>query len=147
MGEVEAMGNAANVIASGTEGETSRTRLRSAEIQEAPPSERKAPGLARATLLQLTGPDAGRVFALDAESSILGRDPTADLQIAHSTVSRHHARVWRAEDGRYFVEDLGSANGTAISARCIARSELKPNDRLQLGPHIELRFVLDADEP
>jgi pSer/pThr/pTyr-binding forkhead associated (FHA) protein len=98
---------------------------------------------AQALLLVLTGPDAGCSFELGAET-ILGRDPTADAQVKHSTVSRHHARVWREEDGRYFVEDLGSANGTAISGRCIERSELKPHDRLQLGPHIELRFLVEG---
>jgi pSer/pThr/pTyr-binding forkhead associated (FHA) protein len=141
------MANAATVIAYDTPSESSGTRatLRSPGIQEAPPTER-TPDLAKATLVQTTGPDAGRVFELAAESSILGRDPTADLQVVHKSVSRHHARVWRADDGRYFVEDLGSANGTAIGARCVAYSELKSDDRLQLGPHIELQFVIEDEE-
>jgi pSer/pThr/pTyr-binding forkhead associated (FHA) protein len=108
-----------------------------------PQGEQTAPRPARATLRVLSGPDEGRCFVLDADSYVLGRDGSADLQIAHSTVSRQHARVWREEDGRYFVEDLGSANGTAVGSRCVARSELRPRDRLQLGPHIQLRFELE----
>src|SRR5262249_11883492 len=101
---------------------------------------------ARATLLVLTGPDAGCAFVLEAESSILGRDASADVQIDHTTVSRYHPRVWR-EDGHFFVEDLGSTNGTAVGSRCVERAELHPNDRLQLGPHIQLRFEVTDEEP
>jgi diguanylate cyclase (GGDEF)-like protein len=96
----------------------------------------------RASLTLLTGVDAGRSFALEAASNVLGRDPFADVRIDHPTVSRQHARLWRTRDGRYFVEDLGSANGTVVSSRRIEQCELRPSDRIHLGPHILLRFEL-----
>src|SRR5262249_54804845 len=69
-------------------------------------TERAGPEPARAVLVLLTGADAGRTFALEHESAVLGRDEQADVQVEHSTVSRQHARVFRGEDGRYYVEDL-----------------------------------------
>jgi pSer/pThr/pTyr-binding forkhead associated (FHA) protein len=123
-----------------------RPTLKSAGLDSDPPTERTALSHARATLLVLTGKETGRIIAIDDDSVVLGRDGSADIQIEHSTVSRRHARLWR-EDGRYFVEDLGSANGTAVGSRCIDRCELKPSDLLQLGPHLRLLFDVTAERP
>ena len=54
-------------------------------------------------------------------------------------VSRRHAQVTRDKDD-YFVEDLGSGNGTYLNGKRVnERTQLKANDRLKLGP-ILLRF-------
>src|SRR4029077_7351220 len=51
-------------------------------------------------------------------------------------------------DGKYFVEDLGSTNGTFLGSQRVEISEVRPNDRIQLGPHVVLRFAItdDAEE-
>ena len=74
----------------------------------------------------------------------LGRDPanlvTLDAdQFPH--VSSCHARV-TLEDGRLFVEDLGSKNGTLVNGTEVKRSALKAGDVLQLGRKVGPRFIL-----
>jgi pSer/pThr/pTyr-binding forkhead associated (FHA) protein len=58
----------------------------------------------------------------------------ADSQIAlkDSTVSGQHASV-RYEDGKFFLTDLDSSNGTYLNDRKIVREELKDNDMIRFG--------------
>lgn len=50
-----------------------------------------------------------------------------------STVSQLHARIFR-KDGRLYVEDLGSTNGTFVNGRKVAKPvEMRGRDRLQVG--------------
>ncbi len=100
----------------------------------------------RATLVLVAGPSPGQVYSL-GEQAILGRDPLVEIQLDDSAVSRRHAFI-SVEDGRYVVEDLGSANGTYVSGQRIQRRELVSGDRIQLGPRIVLRFALldEAEE-
>ncbi len=52
----------------------------------------------------------------------LGRDPTNDIQIPLTTVSRNHARIF-FEHGSFFLEDLGSTHGTMHNGRRLDRGE------------------------
>lgn len=64
----------------------------------------------------------------------VGRVPASDVQIAHSSVSKQHARLlWRGEE--LMVEDLGSTNGTWVN-----RVKLSPNDPHRARPDDTLRF-------
>lgn len=76
---------------------------------------------------------AGRSFTVSGELSI-GRSGAADISLpADSYVSSDHARVYRS-DGRLWVEDRGSTNGTTVNSRRIAAATpLQPGDRLQVG--------------
>jgi diguanylate cyclase (GGDEF)-like protein len=102
----------------------------------------------RATLTIISGINAGQVFAIDGTEHVLGRGTEADLWLEDGGVSRRHARIKCRSDGRYFVEDLESTNGTFIGTQRIETCELRPNDRIQLGPHVILRFSFtdDAEE-
>jgi two-component system, cell cycle response regulator len=102
----------------------------------------------RATLTIISGINAGQVFALDGTEHVIGRGTEADLWLEDGGVSRRHAKVSCRSDGRYFVEDLGSTNGTFLGSQRVTVCEVKPNDRLQLGPHVILRFAItdDAEE-
>ena len=64
-------------------------------------------------LVVLNGPDDGSVYRLTGSGSILGRDEAVDVRLSHESVSRRHARV-TIEDGRVFIEDLESTNGTFV---------------------------------
>ncbi len=105
-------------------------------------------GKDRATLTILSGINAGQVFALDGTEHVVGRGTEADLWVEDAGVSRRHARITCRSDGRYFVEDLGSTNGTFLSNQRIDVVEIRPGDRIQLGPHVILRFAItdDAEE-
>ncbi len=64
-------------------------------------------------LLLLSGPAAGLRREVTSEV-ILGRSPSCDIPLEDSKVSRRHARI-TLTDGAYFLEDLGSTNGTFIN--------------------------------
>jgi|GEM_PF-2634766 len=68
---------------------------------------------------------------------ILGRQRDADLVIIHKSVSRHHCQIFERE-GRLFVRDNQSSNGTFINDRQVGEAMLNPGDRLTVGP---LTFV------
>jgi phosphoserine phosphatase RsbU/P len=78
-------------------------------------------------------------YALDGETTVLGRAPECQIQLDSNMVSRRHAQVTR-EGNAYYVEDLGSGNGTFLNGkRLTGRTPLKAEDRIKLGP-ILLRF-------
>jgi diguanylate cyclase (GGDEF)-like protein len=99
----------------------------------------------RATLTVLSGINAGQVFALDGTEHVIGRGTEADVWVEDGGVSRRHALVSCRSDGRYFVEDLGSTNGTFVGGQRLKTSEIRPGDRIQLGPHVVLRFAITDD--
>lgn len=70
------------------------------------------PVLARLTLQ--SGPLAGRSYRFHQDVTKIGRTNGCDLVISGRTVSRHHARLWFAE-GRWFLADLNSVNGTTVN--------------------------------
>lgn len=102
----------------------------------------------RATLTVLSGINAGQVFALDGTDHVIGRGTEADVWVEDGGVSRRHARITCRSDGRYFVEDLGSTNGTFLGPQRVDLVEIRPGDRVQLGPSVVLRFAItdDAEE-
>lgn len=80
------------------------------------------------------GPYAGQSFALSHASQTLGRGTDRDLPFPVDTsVSRAHARIFY-QNGRHFVADDGSSNGTFVNGlRLDAPRALRPGDLLQLG--------------
>ena len=82
-------------------------------------------------------------YGLDGEITVLGRAPECQIQLDSNMVSRRHAQVVR-EGNVFYVEDLGSGNGTYLNGKRIAgRTPLRADDRLKLGP-ILLRFETGA---
>ena len=82
----------------------------------------------------------GQAFPLDEEISI-GRAPGCAVALPTDTfVSQVHARVFRRGD-EYWVEDLGSTNGTLVNGRKLTGpAPLRKGDRLQVGRTVlELR--------
>jgi diguanylate cyclase (GGDEF)-like protein len=104
-----------------------------------------APGQDRATLTVLAGINAGQVYALDGTDHVIGRGTEADVWVEDGGVSRRHARITCRTDGRYFIEDLGSTNGTFVDSQRITVCEIRPGDRIQVGPQITLRFQISDD--
>jgi FHA domain len=82
----------------------------------------------------------GQAFPLAEEISI-GRAPGCAVALPTDTfVSQVHARVFRRGD-EYWVEDLGSTNGTLVNGRKLTGpAPLRKGDRLQVGRTVlELR--------
>jgi diguanylate cyclase (GGDEF)-like protein len=99
-------------------------------------------GKARGMLTVLTGLCAGRVVVVDQEPVTIGRAADADLAVDETGVSRRHARISLAPAGGFYVEDLGSRNGTFVGGGRVGVALLKEGDLLQLGPHLRMRFAL-----
>jgi sigma-B regulation protein RsbU (phosphoserine phosphatase) len=89
-----------------------------------------------AYLVTLKGPDTGRQFLLEQDVMVLGRQTDSGICLESQAVSRHHARILRV-DSNFFVEDMGSSNGTYINgSRIRERVPLTEKDTLQIGPYI-----------
>jgi FHA domain len=97
---------------------------------------------AHARLVIERGRSAGKQFPLSDDESQIGRwdadggifpDVDLDADDPEAKVSRRHARIMRRND-KYFIEDLGSTNGTFINRG----RRLLPGDRqpLQDGDEI-----------
>ena len=69
----------------------------------------------------------------------LGRHPENTLEIPDRSVSKFHAQIQRNPDGRYFLQDLGSRNGTYVGTRRIERHEMLDGEELVLGT-VRFRF-------
>lgn len=94
----------------------------------------------RPTLMAMAGSNAGNIFRVDKPSMSIGRANTSDIILTDQGVSRLHCVVTRAGDGRYFVEDRGSRNGTIVNGGVVTRAELAAGDRIQLGSEAVLQF-------
>jgi pSer/pThr/pTyr-binding forkhead associated (FHA) protein len=96
-------------------------------------------------LIVLDGPDAGRSFALTAQS-VIGRDPTAAVHLTDEEVSRRHAIVSVGE-GQATIEDLGSVNGTHTNAgRVEGEAPINVGDRIRVGQTTLLLRELEGSE-
>ena len=85
-----------------------------------------------ALLIMQRGPSAGARFLLDAERTVAGRSPNADIFLDDVTVSRKHAEFVREADG-FVVRDIGSLNGTYVNRERIEQATLRSGDEVQIG--------------
>jgi len=75
----------------------------------------------------------------------IGRE--GSLKLVSATVSRSHARVWTA-DGRVFIEDAGSANGTLVNGKPLTgQLPLVDGDRVGFGDVQVVFHVGAGSEP
>jgi serine phosphatase RsbU (regulator of sigma subunit)/pSer/pThr/pTyr-binding forkhead associated (FHA) protein len=87
-----------------------------------------------ASLQVVKGHNEGTVIPLEGERDIfiLGRNPDCFLHIPVTSVSREHAQIVRSQ-GKFYVEDRQSRNGTFVNNQQIAgRTLLKHNDKIRI---------------
>jgi pSer/pThr/pTyr-binding forkhead associated (FHA) protein len=84
--------------------------------------------------LRVVAPPEAKGHAFDlADELTVGRAPGCGVALNDTTVSQLHARLFRQE-GRLWVEDLGSTNGTFVNRRKVSSPvALRKGDRLQVG--------------
>ena len=87
-----------------------------------------------ALVVRSGGGRAGEHFLLRTEAITVGRSPDCDIFLDDVTVSRRHALLKR-DDGRFFIEDQGSLNGTFLNRRRIETAALEDGDELQIGKY------------
>ncbi|HEY9786498.1 MAG TPA: FHA domain-containing protein [Candidatus Obscuribacterales bacterium] len=73
----------------------------------------------------------------------IGRDPSNQVVIPDDTfTSRHHAWI-TFEEGDFWLEDLGSTNGTLLNGHpVVKRQVLSAGDKIRVG-HTELTFEIE----
>ncbi|MBV9712054.1 MAG: FHA domain-containing protein, partial [Ktedonobacteraceae bacterium] len=86
-----------------------------------------------ARLLMQTGAMEGRAFRFHQNITTIGRLAENDFVIIGPTVSRRHAQLV-FYDGRWYIEDLQSGNGTRVNGQRIhSRAQLKDGDIINFG--------------
>lgn len=88
----------------------------------------------------------GRTFRreIDLERLRIGRSSKNDVNLSFDlSLSRFHAAV-SASQGKYFIEDVGSRNGTSLNGKPVVQpAELHVGDRITLG---ETTILFSADQ-
>jgi hypothetical protein len=70
--------------------------------------------------LEIKDVQSGAVYRIAPQGSVIGREGAkADIIIKNPSVSKRHARIF-ATDGQWFLEDLGSSNGTFFANQRIS---------------------------
>jgi diguanylate cyclase (GGDEF)-like protein len=101
-------------------------------------------GEACLVLLHPPGPDIGKRTPLQKRAYVVGRDAEVDLVISRSSVSRQHSQLTQDEQGEWWVQDLGSTNGTFVNEERITRKCLVDGDQLRFGDAI-FKFLSGAN--
>ncbi len=84
------------------------------------------------------GPRPNLVFELDQDSYTIGREAGAEIVIEDPQVSRRHAQLTR-QGTSYFIEDIGSTNGTYVNGKRLTAPMLLSNgDMIGLADTIVL---------
>ena len=88
------------------------------------------------------GKNDGREIALAVSKFIIGRGEKAHLRPSSDLVSRHHCLI-RLKNGKVYIEDLKSRNGTFVNGEKIdGRHVAQSGDMLRVG-RLQLEVVID----
>ena len=75
------------------------------------------------------------VFPMETTPFVCGREAKGGVLIENAGVSRKHCQ-FTYEDGRYYVEDLGSSNGTHFQGMKVAKAEVRNGDQINVGKYV-----------
>jgi pSer/pThr/pTyr-binding forkhead associated (FHA) protein len=78
------------------------------------------------------GPTAGKAVPLEQAPILIGRGADAAIRLDDDYVSTRHARIG-ASNGTFYVEDLGSTNGTYIGSQRLTQATA-----IQLGSQVRV---------
>jgi pSer/pThr/pTyr-binding forkhead associated (FHA) protein len=112
-------------------------------ISSRPGDPNQAIALPEAELIVSSGPNEGMVFRIERPAITIGRGLKNDVVLIDPAISRHHTRI-EFEGGVFFIQDLGSGNGTVINGVDEeGRHRLRHGDAIELGRSI-LTFSCEA---
>lgn len=111
--------------------------------RELEPSSDKRPSRLAGASLEIVQPAQTRLRhgeIIPIRSGItIGREDSNDLVVDEDTVSSRHSRLVM-RNGRWWIEDLGSTNGTLVNEAQIGRpKQLGSGDLIQIG-RVSIRF-------
>ena len=83
-----------------------------------------------------------QTLTLSEAELLIGRRDECTIRAHDDTLGRRHARITFRE-GRHWIDDLGSDNGTWVNGERVASGgrPLEPNDAIQCG-RVHIRFVV-----
>ena len=88
-----------------------------------------------AVLIVIRGTPQGKKYSLKGQSKfLLGRDKGVEIHVDDANMSRRHAQL-TLEEGKAFIQDLGSRNGTLVNNESIgaAKVALAKEDMITIG--------------
>ena len=91
------------------------------------------------------GKQQGQSLEIKAAQFLVGRDPQCQLRPASPLISKRHCAILQ-RDGKAFLRDFGSTNGTFVNdERVEGERELRHDDLLKIGPiEFAVRLVQEA---
>jgi hypothetical protein len=90
------------------------------------------------------GDELLRTERFDGEVIKIGRLASAHLRLDDDRISRIHSVIEVGKDGRLSIVDMGSAAGTFVNGKRIARGPIAHGDQITVGG---VRIVLDGAAP
>jgi pSer/pThr/pTyr-binding forkhead associated (FHA) protein len=89
------------------------------------------------------GVHTGKQIPVSGTEFLIGRDPHCQLRPASPAISKQHCGI-SVREGKLFVRDYGSTNGTFLNGEQIAgEREAKIGDHLKVGP-LEFKLGMEA---
>lgn len=92
-----------------------------------------------ACLVVISGAPLGARIMPSIEGTVIGRDTACDFRIDQRSVSRQHCRI-SLDQGCYWIEDLGSTNGTFVNDQPVERVPLRDGDLVRVSD-TTLKFI------
>jgi pSer/pThr/pTyr-binding forkhead associated (FHA) protein len=87
-----------------------------------------------ALVIRAGGGRVGESFPINGERMAIGRRPDSAVFLDDVTVSRDHALLIRRND-HWYLDDLGSLNGTYVNRSRIESHQLQEGDEVQIGKY------------
>ena len=99
----------------------------------------------QAVLIILSENFFGQSFLINKPVIIIGRKSSCDISLNDPLISSEHCKIEIQEDGKYYIEDIGSKNATFLNRKKLKKkAHLLYGDRIVLGKTI-LRFFLEEE--
>lgn len=152
-GEYDDKQNNKLIIPQMTDDEQSATTQ---DIPDSMPNIEQSIGVDGGSLLVMLPGQSSPITFVEQSSIVFGRydpstglSPTVDLTPYFGKslgVSRRHAEIF-LQDGRYFVRDLDSANGTTLNGKKVTNQPqaIRSGDQLHLGELLLVVFMSDKE--
>lgn len=101
----------------------------------------------KVSLVVATGTHTGRAIPLTGPQFLIGRDPQCHLRPASQAISKLHCAVL-IRDGKVYLKDYGSTNGTTVNDALVQDTEVLIEDgaTLRVGP-LDFRVKIEQVAP
>jgi pSer/pThr/pTyr-binding forkhead associated (FHA) protein len=99
----------------------------------------------KAVLIILSDNFFGKAFIINKPVIIIGRSNHCTIALNDPLISSEHCKIEIGDDGKYYIEDIGSTNSTFLNRKKLKKKvHLLYGDRIVIGSTI-LRFFLEEE--